>query len=78
MKGDNSLYWGDRDGGQTYLEEKTLEEIFSFVYVYVLLPTGVETQNYTRPSVNYAKDWLGRSQLIPRLVWSGKGYHLWR
>ena len=80
MRGDNSLYWGDGDGGQTYLEEETLEEVFSFVYLYidVLFPTGIDTQNYTRPSVNYKKDWLGQLYLIPRLVWSGKGYHLWK
>ena len=30
----------------------------------------------TRPSVNYAKDWLGQLFLIPGLVWSRKGY-LW-
>ena len=31
----------------------------------------------TRPSVNYAKDWLDQFFLIPGQVWSGKGYHLW-
>ena len=31
----------------------------------------------TRPSVNYAKDWLDQLFLIPGLVWCGKGYHLW-
>ena len=30
----------------------------------------------TRPSVNYAKDWLDQSFLFPAgLVWSGKGFH---
>ena len=45
------------------MEEETLEEVFSFVYLYidVLFPTGIDTQNYTRPSVNFAKDWLGQS-----------------
>ena len=43
----------------------------------------------TRPSFNYAKDWLGQFFLIPGLVWSGKEYpnqqpfscvlgHFWR
>ena len=31
----------------------------------------------TRPSVNHAKDYIGQLFLIPGLVWSGKGYHLW-
>ena len=45
------------------MEEETLEEVFSFVYLYidVLFPTGIDTQNYTRPGVNFAKDWLGQS-----------------
>ena len=40
------------------MEEETLEEIFSFVYlnIDVLFPKGIETQNHTRPSVNYTKD----------------------
>ena len=31
----------------------------------------------TRPSVNYAKDWLGQLFLFPGLVWSWKGFQLW-
>ena len=31
----------------------------------------------TRPSANYAKDWLDQLFPIPGLVWRGKGYHLW-
>ena len=31
----------------------------------------------TRPSVNYAKDWLDQLFFISGLAWSGKGYHLW-
>ena len=31
----------------------------------------------TRPSVNHAKDRLGQLFLIPGLIWSGKGCHLW-
>ena len=29
----------------------------------------------TRPSVNYAKDWMDHSFVFPCLVWSGKGFH---
>ena len=29
----------------------------------------------TRPSVNYAKDWLNHSFLFPGLVWSEKEFH---
>ena len=44
------------------MEEETLEEVFKFVYlnINVLIPTGIEAQNFTRPSVNYTKDWLGQ------------------
>ena len=32
----------------------------------------------TRPSVNYAKDWLDQLFLFPGLVWSTeKGFQLW-
>ena len=31
----------------------------------------------TRPSVNYAKDWLGQLFLFPGLVWSSKGFRLY-
>ena len=31
----------------------------------------------TRPSVNYAKDWLDQLFHIPCLIWSGKEFHLW-
>ena len=31
--------------------------------------------NWTRPSVNYAKDWLNHSFLFPGLVWSEKEFH---
>ena len=30
----------------------------------------------TRPSVNYAKDWLDHSFLFPGLVWSEKEFHV--
>ena len=37
---------------------------------------NVQIQIQTRPSVNYAKDWLDQSFLFPGLVWRGKGFHL--
>ena len=30
---------------------------------------------WTRPNVNYAKDWLNHSFLCPGLVWSQKEFH---
>ena len=43
----------------------------------ILCGTHQMSRKKTRPSVNYAKDWLGQLFLIPDLVLSGKGYHLW-
>ena len=35
----------------------------------------VEKKKKTRPSVNYAKDWLDHSFLFPGLVWSEKEFN---
>ena len=36
-----------------------------------------EIVDVTRPSVNYAKDWLDQSFLSPGLVWSKNDFSLW-
>ena len=43
----------------------------------ILCGTHQTSRKKTRPSVNYAKERLGQLFLIPGLVLSGKGYHLW-
>ena len=35
----------------------------------------IEKAQMTRPSVNYAKDWLDQLILIHGLFWSGKVFH---
>ena len=35
----------------------------------------IAMSEWTRPNVNYAKDWLNHSFLCPGLVWSQKEFH---
>ena len=55
----------------------TLMEMLMITRPSILCGTHQISRKETRPSVNYAKDWLGQLFLIPGLVSSGKGYHLW-
>ena len=55
---------------------KTLMKIMMITRLSILCGTHQMSRKKTRPSVNYAKDWLGQLFLIPGLVLSGKGYHL--
>ena len=45
--------------------------------MYSSLEYSIECVEGTRPSVNYAKDWLGQLFLIRGLVSSEKGNHSW-
>ena len=71
------ISWGtkkkrDWERSTTILDFMVLEASLDLLVWHFLRKT-----KQTRPSVNYAKDWLDQLFLIPGLVWSGKGYNLW-